>query len=160
MNYLAIAIFIVLSLVGFLGIIIPGLPDMIFILLGILIYGILTYFAQVSLNLLILTGILVLFCYLLDYLGVILGAKKFGASKYGIIGAILGGVIGLIVFNIFGFIIGAILGTTLFEITFAKKEFHKAFRASVGALLGLLFSVVLKIIIGVVIIGLFLRAIL
>jgi len=160
MNYLAFAIFIIFSLIGFLGIIIPGLPDIIFILVGIIIYGALTHFHTISLNLILIVGGLTILSYFFDYLGVVLGAKKFGASKFGIFGAILGGIIGFIIFNILGFIVGAICGTAIFEIIFAQKDFRKALKAGLGAFFGLLFGVVLKIILAITIIALFLKAIL
>ena len=160
MIYLAWGLFLFLVLLGFLGIIIPFLPDMLLIFAGILIFALLTHFQNISFGLLALLFGLSLFGFLFDYLGTIFSAKKAGASKWGIFGAILGGIVGVFIFNIFGFLIGAVFGAILFEIIFEKKEMDKAINSGVGAFFGLFFSFIAKIILSVVIITLFLRAVL
>ncbi|MCX6806833.1 MAG: DUF456 domain-containing protein [Candidatus Berkelbacteria bacterium] len=145
--------------IGLLGIIIPGLPDIIFILIGALIYAIFSHFEKVGISLILIFGLLTAFSYLLDYLGTAYGAKKFGASRLGVFGAILGAILGFIFFNIIGFMIGTILGTALFEIVFAGKEYKKALKSGFGAFLGLFFSIFLKIIIAIIMIGLFISAV-
>lgn len=152
MNITLFIIFIVLSLGGLIGVIIPGLPDTILIFAGALIYAIFTKFADISwVTILILAG-MTLFTNILDWVGTIIGAKKFGASRAGIIGSIIGGIIGLIVFSFVGLVIGAILGTILVEIYFSKKKYQDALRAGVGVLVGVIASSIIKIIIAIVMI--------
>jgi len=160
MNIIALIIAFIFMLLGLLGIIIPGLPDTILIFAGALIYAIWTRFSEVNLNLILILGGLALVTYLFDYLGAVLGAKKFGASKLGIIGAILGGILGLSLFSFLGLILGAILGTAFFEIIFAQKDLKTALKAGLGTFLGLIFGIFLKIIVAVLMIGLFIKAVL
>lgn len=159
MNYLMIIITILLILAGILGIIIPGIPDLILIFAGILIYALFTHFASVGTTILLIFGGLVLLGYLFDYLGTIYGAKKYGASNLGVLGAIIGGFLGLIFLNFLGFFIGAVMGTVVFEVMFARKELNQALRAGFGASLGLLFGIVGKIILAIIMIALFLKAV-
>jgi uncharacterized protein YqgC (DUF456 family) len=88
-----------------------------------------------------------------DFVTTVLGAKKFGATWRGAVGAVLGGVVGLF-FSLPGLILGPFLGATLFEML-GDKEFKKAIRAGAGATLGLLFGVIGKFSICVIMIGLF-----
>lgn len=159
MNIIAFIIAIIFMVVGFLGVIIPGLPDAILILAGALVYAIWTKFAEVNINLILILAGLTALSLILDYLGAALGAKKFGASKLGVFGAILGGILGFIIFSFLGLILGAILGTVVFEIIFTRKDWSLALKAGFGTFLGLIFGIFLKIIIAILMIGLFLGAV-
>ena len=102
--------------------------------------------------------VLILFAFsvvstLVDNLGIILGAKKMGASTWGMVGAILGGIVGLVVGNFVGFLVGPIIGATLFEVVFERKDLKAAFKAGIGSFLGILISIILRlsIVIGMVV---------
>ncbi|HRU41963.1 MAG TPA: DUF456 domain-containing protein, partial [Candidatus Diapherotrites archaeon] len=65
--------------------------------------------------------------------------KKYGASKYGLIGGILGGILGLIAFGIPGLIIGQLAGVILGELYFGKQmkeSFTSGFAMFAGYILG------------------------
>jgi uncharacterized protein len=70
-----------------------------------------------------------------DWISGAVGAKWFGSSKWGIIGAIVGGIIGIF-FSIPGLIIGPIAGVFLFEMLFAKKEVKEASNSTLGTVVG------------------------
>jgi uncharacterized protein YqgC (DUF456 family) len=82
-----------------------------------------------------------------------LGAKKFGATWRGAVGAVFGGVIGLF-FSLPGIILGPFLGAMLFE-TVGDKEFKAAAKAGAGAVAGLLLGVIGKFSICVIMTALF-----
>ena len=71
----------------------------------------------------------------MDYLASIYGAKKFGATKNGMVGAIVGGIVGLF-FNLPGILLGPFIGATLFEMIGGRK-FKPSAKAGLGATLGL-----------------------
>lgn len=73
----------------------------------------------------------------LEWVGGMLGAKYFGSSKWGILGALVGGLIGLF-FSLFGILVGPIIGAILFEWLFAKKEAVQAGKAGVGVVVGVI----------------------
>jgi uncharacterized protein YqgC (DUF456 family) len=89
----------------------------------------------------------------LDFLASMLGAKKFGATWRGALGAVIGGVLGLF-FALPGILLGPFMGALVMEMT-GGKEFKVALRAGAGAVVGLLLGVVAKFSICVMMITLF-----
>ncbi len=128
---------IVIIAAGVVGIIIPGLPAAPLILLGSVVYGFGYGFERIGLTIyLVLTG-LALLSLVIDYLGSMFGAKKFGASKWGIAGALLGLFIGFIIGNIWGLLIGPFVGAFLLELLRQRKA-KQSLKAGLGAVLGFL----------------------
>jgi len=128
---------VVLLVVGFLGTFLPILPGTTLILAGSFLF----YFTMgreasgLAWQGLVFIGVLYLLSILLDWVSGALGAKWFGSSKWGIIGAIAGGIIGLF-FGIPGLIIGPIAGVFAFEIFFAKKQIKQASNSTFGTVVG------------------------
>lgn len=138
-----------------------GLPGTFIIFLASLVYGLITHFSQITQTLIwILLGI-ALFGELMEYFAGIFGAKKFGASKAGIIGAIVGGIIGGImgtgilplIGSVVGLLIGAFLGAFLMELAIKKKP-AQALRAGWGTFTGRIGGILTKVILGIVMITL------
>jgi uncharacterized protein YqgC (DUF456 family) len=128
---------VVVIAAGLFGIIIPGLPAAPLILLGSVIYGFGFGFERIGLTIYMILTALALFSLVVDYLGSMFGAKKFGASKWGIFGAILGLFIGFLIGNIWGLLIGPFIGAFLLELLLKRKA-KESLKAGVGAVLGFL----------------------
>ncbi|MAS95511.1 MAG: hypothetical protein CMO55_20110 [Verrucomicrobiales bacterium] len=130
-------IVIVCLVTGFLGTFLPILPGTTLIYAGALIH----YFAMgmeasgLAWQGLVFMGILYILSLILDWFSGAIGARWFGSSKWGIIGAIIGGIVGLF-FHLPGLIIGPILGVFLFEILFAKKHMKDASNSTIGTVVG------------------------
>lgn len=88
-----------------------------------------------------------------DYFASMYGAKKFGATWRGILGAFVGGFVGIF-FSLPGIIIGPFLGAVVFELL-GGYELDKASRAGLGAILGTFAAVIGKCAICAMMIGLF-----
>jgi len=88
--------------------------------------------------------------WVLDYFIPAMGTKRFGGSKYGVIGTTIGLIIGLLSPIPFGILIGAFVGAFIGETVFDKKDTNKALKASFGSLLGFFVSASLKFGIGLV----------
>jgi len=138
-----IYIFVILLFVIGIGLAIFNLPGIWLVFLGILIFSISTKFV-------VITGInlfyILLFTVVIGFIDnfvIIIGAKKYGSSKWGMFGAVLGGMVGMF-FAPIGLLVGPFLGATLFEILFAKKEMKLAVKSGIGALFGFLLSIVVK----------------
>jgi len=160
MNVPYLIIAIIFFFIGFFGLIIPIIPDLIVIWLGVLIYAIGTKFSEISISTVIILGLLSGTTYLIDYLGTYLGAKHYGASKKGLVSGIIGGVIGLILLPPLGFVFGMLIGVVIGEILVSKRGSASAVKIGKGVLLGFFFGVLIKIVIAAVIISIFLYYIL
>jgi uncharacterized protein YqgC (DUF456 family) len=93
--------------------------------------------------------------YILDYIIPALGTKKFGGSKYGIIGTTVGLLVGLIFLGPLGIIIGPFIGAFIGELIHDNENSNRALKAAFGSLIGFLFSTGLKFIVSSIYAGLF-----
>jgi uncharacterized protein YqgC (DUF456 family) len=139
--------------VGLLGSILPGLPSTPVVLIAAI--GHRLYFGQqgASIWVLVILGLLTAISAVMDYLASMVGAKKLGATRRGVIGAIVGGFIGLF-FSLPGILLGPFIGALVFELA-GRREFKQAAQAGLGATLGLLAGAVGKAICCVMMMGLF-----
>ncbi len=157
-QFFFITITIILMAVGLAGSVLPMLPGAPLIFLGAFIYAWYTNFAVVTWGILILLLALMLLSQLLEYLASMMGAKKFGASRWGIAGAFCGGFIGFFLGGIVGIIIGPFLGALLFEL-FYGKTIKASLHIGFGTVVGFVGGVIGKFIVALTMIGVFLGAI-
>jgi uncharacterized protein len=150
---IGISLTLIVMLIGLIGSVVPVLPGTPVVLIAAIIHRL--YFGEASVSNLFLAVLVVLtgLSLLLDFLASVLGAKKFGATWRGMVGAVVGGIIGLF-FALPGIILGPFLGAMIFEMT-GGKEFKIAAKAGAGAVIGLLLGVIGKFSICVMMIGLF-----
>lgn len=134
MNWLII-IGVVLVLFGIVGSLIPALPGPTLSFVAVL----LLFFAKgsdvVPMSVLVVLGVLAAVLILMDYVAPVVGAKFFGSTKYGLIGAIVGVVLGGLTFFPLGIFIGPFLGAMAGEML-NGKDAKKAAKAGLGTLLG------------------------
>ena len=131
----------------------PGLPGPPLVLAAAI--GHRLYFGQVgpsNVVLGLLVG-LVMVSLALDYASTLVGARRFGATWRGVLGAALGGMIGLMLGPI-GLVLGPFIGATALE-ALSGRDFKEASRAGAGAILGLLSGAVGKVACCLAMIGLF-----
>jgi hypothetical protein len=148
-----LSVALLVMLIGLVGSVVPGLPGTPLVLAAAIVHRLCFGAESVSTLMLVILAVLALASLGLDFTATALGAKKFGATWRGAVGAVVGGVIGLF-FALPGIILGPFLGATLFEML-GDKEFKKAARAGAGATLGLLLGVVGKFSLCVIMITLF-----
>lgn len=132
-------IFIILGLVGCFVPVLPG-PPLAYVALLLLQIGPEVPF---GIKFMVIMGVVVAGITLIDYMIPALGAKKWGGSKYGIIGALVGVVLGIFFFPPIGFIILPFLGAMVGEILNGANT-NKAFKAAFGTFVGLIFGTMLK----------------
>jgi len=146
---------IVVFAVGLIGTVVPILPGTTIILAAAVIHRMMLG-AEKSIGWPTI-GILVLLTlatYALDFLGSYLGAKYFGATKWGTFGAIIGALIGLF-FGIIGLFVGPVIGAITGEFI-AGKKMIAAGKAGWGSLLGNLGGMMGKLVIALTMITIFL----
>lgn len=88
-------------------------------------------------------GILAAVSILADYLATLYGAKRLGATRLGMAGAVVGGLVGLFL-GPAGIIAGPFVGAFSFE-CIGGRELRDSAKAGVGATLGLLVGAVGKL---------------
>ena len=130
-------------LIGLLGSIMPALPSTPVVFIAALLHRLWFREDGAETWVLVVMGGITAFSLILDHLASMYGAKRFGASKYGIIGAAVGGIVGLF-FSLPGIIFGPFIGALAFE-AIAGRDFKESSRAGVGATIGLLGGVVGKV---------------
>jgi len=133
-------IFILLGIVGSIVPVLPG-PPLSFIALLLLQFQEERSFTW---KFIIIWGIVTLVVTVLDYIFPTIGTKKYGGSRWGIIGCFVGVVIGLF-FGPAGIIFGPFLGALIGEIA-GGKELQHAFVPALGSFIGFLVGTVLKLI--------------
>jgi len=93
---------------------------------------------------------------IVEALAGILGSKKYGASKAGMVGAFIGGTAGAlagsallpVIGTLAGVFVGSFLLTSFFEMVFGKKKAGEGVKAGFGAFVGKIISISYKSSIG------------
>lgn len=117
-----------------------------------MLFGYATGFAVISLRLLIIFFLLALGTLLLDALAPLLGAKKYQASSYGVLGSFLGVIFGVMILGPLGIIIGPFVGVLIGETLFGREP-EEAVRSAKGAVIGFLAGSAVKLSIVVAMLG-------
>jgi uncharacterized protein YqgC (DUF456 family) len=120
-----------------------GIPGNFVVFLNTLLYGIATNFQNITFSFLLLIFVVAVIIEFLEYLIIAFGARKYGASRLGVVAAIFGGIGGSIsgfffspvLGAILGGFIGVIIGTLTIEL-FRGKHIREALQATLGAILG------------------------
>jgi uncharacterized protein YqgC (DUF456 family) len=148
---------IVLMAAGLIGTVLPVVPGTTIILAAAVIHRVMLgpekSIGWASLAVLVL---LTLLSYALDFAGGYFGAKYFGATRWGMLGAALGALFGIF-FGLIGLLAGPVIGAIAFEFI-AGQRMVKAGKAGWGSLLGSVGGMVGKLVIGLVMVSWFLMA--
>ncbi len=143
----------ILVIAGFAGLVLPALPGMVLIFCGLVVAAWAEHFAYIGWRTITVLALLVFFALLIDLLAGVLGAKKFGAGRYALIGAAIGAFCGLF-FGIPGIVAGPFFGAFFGELV-ARKDIKDAGIAAIGTWIGLLAGSALKIAIAFIMLALF-----
>tara|TARA_B100001175_G_scaffold312271_1_gene317973 strand:+ start:133 stop:735 length:603 start_codon:yes stop_codon:yes gene_type:complete len=144
MDIFYLSVSFLLIIIGLVGCFIPIIPGPITGWFGFLF---LNQIEQIKLStlFLVLTFIIAFIVFIIDNIIPVIGAKVFGGSKKGIIGAGLGLIIGIIFLGPFGLIVGPFLGALFGELINGRNNLFHSFKAAFGAILGLISGVFLKL---------------
>jgi len=147
---------IVLVLAGIAGSVLPALPGVPLVFLGLLLGAWIDHFQKVGWFTLVILGLLTLLSFAVDFLATSMGAKRVGASKWAVAGSALGTLAGLF-FGIPGLILGPFLGAVAGELI-ARRGQRQAVRSGFGAWIGLLVGTAGKLALIFAMVGIFLTA--
>jgi uncharacterized protein YqgC (DUF456 family) len=143
-----------LFLTGLIGSLIPWLPGPLFILAGAVLWAFATDFAEIGIGRLVILGALALTTFLLKFVAGAVGARRYGGSRWGVVGAVVGAVIGVF-FGPLGLLFGPVVGAITGEML-RGADIEGSVRSGFGALVGLLAGLVADFVISLVMVGLFL----
>jgi hypothetical protein len=141
---IAMIIGAVLVFLGIAGCLLPILPGPPLSFVGLLLLALASRFLPpLTPAFMIGMAILTIAVTVADYIIPMLGAKRYGASKWGIWGSVIGMAVGIF-FSPFGMVLGALIGAAVAE-WLVQKEKGRALRAGWGVLIGSLLGTVLKL---------------
>jgi uncharacterized protein len=157
-DYLIWSCTLLLMFVGLIGCIVPMLPGTTFILLGVVLQKLLL---PATLGWAAVGWIAAIWALsvIADFLGIIIGARLFGGSKWGMSGATGGAFIGMF-FSLPALLLGTFLGAVAAEKLGARKSDRDSLRSGVGATVGFLLSTFARLACAVAMLAIFLMAVL
>ncbi len=147
---------VVLVAVGLAGAILPALPGVPMVFVGLWLGAWIDGYARVGTGTLIVLGVLTVVALLVDFVASALGAKRIGASPQAVWGAVLGSVVGLF-FGLPGIVLGPFVGAVVGELA-ARSTLHQATQVGVATWMGLLFGAITKLVVSLVMVGIFVFA--
>ena len=134
----------ILICAGIIGCVLPIVPGPPLVYLSLIFISIARKWEAFSPVFLIVMGVITAVVTALDYVLPLFTAKKYGASKYGVWGAVLGMLLGAIFFPPFGLLIGAFLGAVGFELIF-NEEAKQSMKAGLGVFIGIISGIFVKL---------------
>ncbi|HUH48125.1 MAG TPA: DUF456 domain-containing protein [Arenibacter sp.] len=155
MDVVLLILGLILMILGILGSFLPVLPGTPLSWIGLLFLHLTKAVPNdwVFLGITLAVAVLV---FVLDYIIPALGTKKFGGSKWGMIGTTLGLLVALFfpILGFFGIIIWPFIGALVGEL-FNKTDKKTALKAAFGSFLGFLTGTLLKFMVTIIFLGLF-----
>jgi uncharacterized protein YqgC (DUF456 family) len=144
---------VALVLTGVVGTVVPGLPGAVLVLAGLALAAWIDGFARVGWPTLAVLTALTAAAYALDFAATAIGARRFGTSWWGVLGAVAGTLGGLF-FGPVGLVVGPFLGAFVAELI-ARRDLRGAGRAGLGAWLGLLLGTAGRLALVLAMVGVF-----
>ena len=153
MDILLLGLGFILMCLGVLGSFLPVLPGPPVSWLGLLVIH---FTKSIPMNwwFLGITLVIAIIVFVLDYMIPMMGTKKFGGSRAGVIGTTIGLIVGIVFFMPFGIILGPFVGALIGELS-NQADAKKAFKAAFGSFLGFITGTFLKFIIAIIYFGFF-----
>lgn len=151
----AVAVIVgLLFVAGLVGSVVPWMPGPPFILVGAVLWAFATDFVTLGWSRLAILAALTAVSVVLEFVTAAVGARRYGASRWGMGGAIVGAIVGVF-FGPVGLILGCVAGAVVAELLHGS-ELTASVRSGLGALLGLVAGLLADLVVSVTMIGLFL----
>ena len=159
MHLLLYVVAAILILAGLAGTILPALPGLPLVFVGMLLAAWADHFTRISGWTVAVLAVLTLISVGVDIAATALGAKRVGAGKLAMLGAALGTLFGGLFFNIPGLIIGPFIGAMAAELIRGRELAH-ASKIGFGTWVGLALGTALKVALAFAMLGVFVLALL
>ncbi len=149
---------ILLVLIGLAGVLLPALPGLPLVLAGMLLAAWADGFERVGGLTLGVLALLTTVSFVVDFWATAIGAKRVGASRLALVGAVVGTFVGLF-FGIPGLFAGPFVGAVIGELASRRNlrldGLGQATKVGVGTWVGIAIGVALKLSLAVLMIGIF-----
>ena len=154
-EYTALSVTSLIFMIGLATSLLPVVPGSLIVWSGVIIHKLWMGDASVTWEIVILTGVITLVGQIADFVMGVWGARKFGASWKGALGAFIGAFVGFflpppLLWLIVGPVIGAIIGELC-----AGRTFKAGSKAGFGTVVGGIVAFVLKFSLSVCVVALF-----
>ena len=155
-EYIALGVTLLIFLVGLFGSLLPVVPGSLIVWLGVVVHRLwMGPEDSVTWKMVILTGIIMLIGQIADFVMGVWGARKFGASWKGAVGAFAGALMGFILPPpLFWLIVGPVIGAIIGELA-AGRSLRDGGKAGIGTVFGGILAFALKFGLSVCVIALF-----
>jgi len=147
---------VALVVVGLVGTVLPAIPGVPLIFIGVLIAAWTEDFQRISGITLGILAVLAVLGVAIDYVAASASAKRAGASRAGIIGAAVGTVAGIVT-GFWGLLFMPLVGAAIGEFI-SHRDALRAGKVGVATWIGLLVGTVVKIAIAFTMIGVFIAS--
>ena len=144
---------IALIAVGVAGTILPAIPGVTLVFLGMLLGAWIDDFTRIPVWLVVIFALLTAIAWAVDYFAAVAGAKRAGASKLAIAGAMIGTVAGIFT-GFVGLLFMPLVGAAVGEFI-AQRDLRRAGTVGIATWLGLLVGTAIKVAIVFAMIGAF-----
>lgn len=138
---------------GIAGIVLPALPGIPLVFLGLLLAAWADGFVHVGWPVLAVLAVLTALSFVVDVLATVVGAQRVGASRKALWGTFIGSIAGLFFMPV-GLFLGPLLGALLGEY-WHSRELGRSTKVGLATWLGILLGMALKVALLVAMLGLF-----
>ena len=160
MDILFWIIIALMFIIGFIGLVFPVIPSVLFIFAGMILYGLFYSFTPFNWFFWTVQILFVLLLFSADYIANMVGIKKYGGTKAGIWGSTIGLIAGPFIIPFVGILIGPFIGAFLAEILFHRTDLVTASKIGLGSVVGFVSSIITKGIIQLLMVAYFLYVVL
>lgn len=143
----------ILIVAGFVGSILPNLPGIPVMFGGMLLAAWAEHFHRIAVWVIVLLGVLAGLSIVFDFLAGTYGAKRYGASRAAVWGALIGTIVGLF-FGIPGLLLGPFVGAVIGQLA-SGSPVEQAAKVGFGTWIGLLIGTAIKLAVAFMMLGIF-----
>lgn len=147
---------VALIVVGVIGTVLPALPGVILVFGGIALAAWIDDFTRIPVWVILLLGMMTAVAWVVDYAAAAIGAKRVGASRFAIVGALIGTFAGVFT-GLWGLLFMPLVGAAIGEFI-AQRDVRRAGTVGLATWLGMLLGTAIKIAIVFTMIGVFVVA--
>jgi uncharacterized protein YqgC (DUF456 family) len=145
-------------LVGLAGTVLPLLPGTLLVWAGLFLGAWSDDFTRVGAVTVVFITVLAVLAWALDFVAGLIGAKRVGASRLALLGAVVGTVAGIFM-GLVGVLFMPLVGAAIGEY-WAQRDQQRAAKVALATWFGLLLGMVAKVVMSFVMVGVFLVALL